>query len=251
MAKGFYYILSSLFFLITISVKAQMPQWMESNKQEVAKDFERMNNWYRTTPAYSVNVTHSTFEDYKTLSPFERMTGYFYKDHNNYHSFLLGIHTIQNAKCKVVVDTSNTIILVATPDKTFENAINMKEFEDGLSICKVFKKIESAKEKRLRLEFGTAGTINAYEIIIYPEGMVKEIVVFYNKAVKKDEDDPKSEKKKPRLTISFSNYKTNVKFNYSEEFSETEYIKIDDKKKLTLQNKYKIFKLSDQRLMIN
>jgi hypothetical protein len=249
LSKKFLYI--SIFYFASVSLSlAQVITWSNSTKEEVAKEFEKINAWYKNADTYSLIITHKTFEDYKTTTPFEKMTGYFKKNKNTYHSFLLGTHSIQNSNYKVVVDSAHALVMVSNPDKSFDSPVSMKDYSDGLMICKSFKKFEGDKERRIRLEFGEYHTVNSYEIMYYPEGNVKEITIYYNTAVKKDEDDINGIKKKPRLTVTLSDYKTNVSFN-KDEFSEHKIIGVTKDKKLFLQANYKTYKLSDQRLMMN
>ena len=123
------YFLLCMCCLFCTSQISHAQNWTNATKEEVAKEFEVINSWCRNTPAYSMIVTHTSYEDHTTTIPYETMSGYFKKENNNYHSYLLGIHTIQNAKYRVVVDTSNKIILIATAYNSFEEVPGIGDFE--------------------------------------------------------------------------------------------------------------------------
>ena len=248
--KSYKTFITFLTFSTFVTLVAHAQQWTDATKEEVAKEFESAVKWYSKTPAYSMNVTHSSYENYETDIPYERKSGYFKKDNTNYHSFLLGLHTIQNSSYKIVVDTSGKLMMVGYPDKAMEEIIGIKDYEEKLEMCAALKKMESANGKIYRLEFDSDSPIKAYEVAIYPQGMVKELVIYYNTEIKKDADNPDSEAVKPRMVISFSNYNANVKFKYNEEFSEANYIVVNKDKKLSLGSRYKGYELNDQRLMV-
>jgi len=247
MYKEFKY---SLFFYFFISLSfAQQPatqQYKYVGRADMAVVFKKINDWFINTPTYTLSVTHASFEDHKTPNPAEKSTGYFKKENSNYHSFLIGVHTIQNKKYKIVVDSSQKIILVSNPDKLIWNNYAVADFDSILQICSTIKVFSSGQDKLYRLDFNKESTIAYYEFLINTEGMLKEIVWYYNKEMKIDEDDENSKAVKPRVSISFSNYNTSEQLNYNNEFEESNYFTIKDNK-FIVSEKYKMYKLFDQR----
>ncbi|MGQ0829850.1 MAG: hypothetical protein ACT4ON_15795 [Bacteroidota bacterium] len=244
--KNSVYILS--FLLIGGISKAQQP--LNISKTDMAKVFEQMNNWFKNTPAYSLTVTHASYENHTTTVPVEKSVGYFKKDKESYHSFLLGIRTIQNIQYKIVVDTSDKILMVANPDQLIWNSYTLDDYTLILKNCIAIKMSTNGTDKRYSIHFSEGYPLSSYEFLISPDGLPKEIIWYYNEEVSKDEDNENSQKVKPRVCITFSGYRKKPVLNYKEEFDSSPYF-TKANGKLVVSSKYKNFKFSDQRLNIN
>lgn len=235
--------------LLAFIGKAQVQKPENVDKATMAKVFEKMNNWFKNTPAYSMKVTHASYENYTTTVPADRAVGYFKKDKNNYHSFLIGIHTIQNNDYKIVIDTAQKIMLVASPDQLVWNSYTTDNYIYLLQECSAIKVTTIGTDKKYRLEY-KEGPLACYEIVVDADGLLKEVVSFYAKAIKKDENDKNSPKVKPRIVITFSGYEKKPVFNYKKDFDESCYF-IKKGSKVIPVERYKKFKFSDQRLVTN
>lgn len=236
--------------LFAAIVEAQSEKRENIGRTDMAKVFEQMNNWFKNTPSYSLSVTHASYENYTTMVPVEKAVGYFKKDKNNYHSFLLGIHTIQNSTYKIVIDSSEKIIAIANPDQLVWNTYTLDDYALLLKNCSTIKVSTSGLDKRYRFEFAEGYGLSGYEFLINPDGLPKEVVSYYSQEIKKDESDKNSPKVKPRVSITFSGYKKNPVLSYKEEFDESVYF-IKKNNKPLLTEKYKDFKFNDQRLNFN
>lgn len=236
-------------FLFAISLHAQIPEWESVSKDNMAKVFEQMSNWYKNNATYSVVVTHASYQTHTTAVPYEKSVGFFKKEKNNYHSFLLGIHTIQNANCKIVLDTANKAMMVANVDNSIWAAYTLEDYKHTLKMCKEIKVMTIDKNKMYRLEYAEGYPLERYEFLVSGDGSLKEIVWYYSKKIPKDIDDENSEKVKPRLSITISTYKQTQNTSKSE-FDETKYF-VKKGNKLFPAEKYKNFTLSDQRLILN
>lgn len=236
---------------LAFETKAQQPNtWVIVSKDEMAKTFEKMSNSIKYVQTYSMVVTHASYENYKTNVPFERYVGYFKKDKNNYHSFLLGIHTIQNSKYRISVDSTAKIMMVANNDNnSIWDNYGLQDYKDILSICSTIKMINVGTDKLYRLEFKEPNPLTAHEFVMSAEGILKKITWYYAKEVQKDPEDKNSAKGKPRLEITFSEYKKNSSIPKNE-FDENIYFTRNDKR-LVLTDRYKQYELSDQRLIAN
>lgn len=232
-------------FMITAPVLSfgQSAEWKEVSKEQAGKVFEKVNNWFKNTPAYSLNITHASYESYTSLVPAEKSEGYFKKQENNYHSFLLGIHTVQNISYRVVIDTTGHMILVAHPDKSIWEAYTTGDYATSLESCLSVKASETEKETRYRLEFSEEHPLQAYELIIGKDGLLKEVISYYRN--RKNEDG--TAEITPRLSITFSGYNLKPLF-VKNEFDDKKYF-TDNNNMLALTKEYKDYKLSDQRLV--
>ena len=214
------------------------------SKEETGKVFEKTNTWFRETPVYSLDVVHASFENYTTSSPADKAVGYFKKDGKNYHSFLLGIHTIQNKDYKIVIDTAEKIIAVANPDQLNWLKYTQDDYKVFLKNCTAIRTSKTGRYAFYRVELPENNPVAAYEFLIDEKGLAREISWYYNKEVKKDENSPAA---KPRMRISFSGYNEEPSFSYSETFSEEPYFEKKNDK-LVVTEKYQHFKLLDQRI---
>ena len=240
-----YYISVFLLVMLSLQLRAQSEPVIVA-RLDMAKVFEKMNVWFRNTPSYTLTVTHASYENYTTEVPVEKMIGYFKKEKENYHSFLIGIHTVQNSKYKFVIDTSEKMILVANPDQLAWTTYTPDDYDVLLKNCSSIKVSSVGSDKLYRINLPANYPIAAYEFLVNADGLLKEIVWFYNQEIQKDENDEKS-KVKPRVCIRFSDYKITNTLSYKEEFSEELYF-VDQNKVLKTTSKYRDFKISDQRL---
>lgn len=243
--KNIFFLLS---FLVALSTFAQSSSAKPVNRAEMTEVFKKINNWLINTPVYSLTVTHTSYEDYQTIVPADKTVGYFIKNNYNYHSFLMGIHTIQNNNYKLVIDTSEQIIIVANPDKLIWRNYSVSEYDSILKICTSLKVTDKGNDKLYRIELSKNSSIGAYEFLITNDFQIKEIVWYYNSEITKDSEDENSPKSKPRLSIQFSNYKTSLQ-NVTSEFDEKKYFLKNSDGKLVVSSTYKNYKLLDQRYL--
>jgi len=238
----------TLLLLVTVcfSFVLHEVQWTSISKEDLAKAFEQVGDKYKNSASYSMNVTHASYESYTDVKPHQRSKGYFKKEGNNYHSMLLGIHTLQNERCKLIVDSAKKVILVSDPDKSMQKDPVAINYASLLSIYSALKYAASGKDKYYRIETKQNNPIAAYEYIIDGSGFMKDIV-FYYRAVKKEPGASGSETLSPRLHIEFSAFAENIKFNYQQEFDENRYI-MKKEKKYVLREPYQDYQLLDQRI---
>lgn len=238
------------FWLLAISLQGQSAAWEEISKDRLAKVFEQMSNWYKANTNYMVNVTHASYQTHSATVPYEKSTGFFKKENENYHSFLLGIHTIQNLSYKVVLDTVNKVMMVANIDKSIWNLYTFDDYKYSLKTCTLVQQMSINTDKKYRITYQEGYPLEQYEFLMANDGSLKEIVMYYRKKIPKDPDNPNSEKVKPRLSISFSAYKKVQPNPNGDEFDEKKYFS-DKGNKLVPTKKYQGFTLSDQRLSLN
>jgi hypothetical protein len=221
--------------------------WKAMSADEAVKIYSQLNALYSKTSSYGVTVKYASFKDYTTTTEYETSTGYFKKYSNDYHSFLMGIHTIQNTRYKVVVDTSRKIIAVANPDSTFEKGLTMADYSELLKNCTSIKSAGEGDEKHYRLEFKKTYYVNAYEYTLNSSGWIKELTLYFNKTY--TDEDGAEKNIKPRLQITYTDYVENIAEDKNE-FDESKYFSKNGYK-LVLTAKYKDYYLSDQRVVPN
>lgn len=235
-------------FLTAISLTTPTDNWKPLTVDEMGKEIKKIEEFYKTTPAYSISVSQASYKSYTAVTTEDKMTGYFIKDaKNNYHSYALGMHTIQNSKIKITVDSLNKSILINEPDKSFTKEVKTSDIGQMLKTCSAVKKITGTDGNRFRFEFGKSNTFSAYEIWTGKSAQIQKIIMYFNAEYPSDPNNEKSPKTKPRAEISFSNYKMNVKPVYSEHFDESKYIVIKNGK-YEVTEKWKGYTVYDLRV---
>lgn len=221
--------------------------WMNITSEEMLKFFEQQNKILRETVSYSVQVEHASYEDHATITPHENSVGYFKKDGSNYHSFLLGVHTIQNSKIKVVIDSSGKKIMVSDPDKSFEQNIFQEQNMQQITLWKSYKKRNENTGTAYRVEYKDGCALEAVEWLINQENILGKFTMYYSVFDWKENWKAKPVKYRPRLEIKFLNFKKGVKFKYTEEFDEKKYVSFDGKKYLP-SKEFSEYRLFDARV---
>jgi hypothetical protein len=247
MQKKYLLIVSMLVGISCLKIFGQTLVWKNISADEAVKVYTDLNKLYSNTSSYSVHVTYASYENYTTGTIYEASTGYFNKYGNNYHSFLLGIHTIQNTNYKIVVDSSRRTIAVVNPDKAFENGFTMIDYKEILKNCSSIKMANDGNDNHYRIEFKNTNNINAYEYTISSAGWIKELTLFYNKNY--TDEDGKEKNIKPRLQMTFTDYKENITEGKNE-LDESKYFTKQGYKIILIGN-YKDYHLSDQRVIPN
>lgn len=214
--------------------------------EEMGNVFQKNNDIFLNTQNYRLTVTHASYETYTSELPVEKQTGTFRKDGKNYHSELLGIRTIQNENYKIVIDTATKVILVANPDQLTWTAYTKEDYNFLLKRCTSIRMSKTGRYTFYRMELPENSPIGAYEFLVDENGMTREVNWYYNKEVKKDENDENS-KVKPKMSISFSGFKDKIDYNYQDTFSEQPYFTKKDNKLIPTE-KYRMYKLMDQRI---
>ena len=218
--------------------------WEVIDRKTMAQKLDEMNKQFKSMQAYSLVLTHASFEDYTTNVPHEKSSGYFRKEKNNYHSYLLGIHTIQNSVCKMVVDSMHKTIVVADPDHAFENSLTQGDYAALLNICTSIKKTGIGKDIYYRLEFTKENPLNAYEFAFDSKGFLSKIILSYNRELKRKNNTLT----KPRMEITFTDWKKNSNYT-KQEFDESKYVFKEGNQYFLKQPYADKYKLLDQRVV--
>lgn len=228
---------------------AQPNDWQETDKNTFLNVFEQMNSWYKLHPEYSMKVKHASFDDYSTTIPSDISTGYFIKSKHNYHSFLLGIHTIQNDRFKIVIDSSGKDLFISYPNTSVWTEYDSATWSMNLDECNFLKFKESQIGKTFRMEFSEEDELSAYEFTLAKDGRLLQSICFYQE-IQTENEDGQTIHRKPKLTITYSEFKFSVSAETKFEFDENKYItKSGDNFIPSL--KYKEYHLIDQRVRTN
>lgn len=222
--------------------------WETVTASDMSKEIKSMEEFYKNTSAYSIKIVHRTYRNYSATKIEDESTGFFIKDaKNNYHSYSMGIRTIQNSKMKLTIDSLNKSILLNEPDSYLSKEVKISELKDLLKLCSAIKMNKEEGAKKYRFEFNKGGSYSAYEIWANSSSQIKKLILFFNTEVLTDPSDEKSAKTKPRAEISFSDYTTGITPDYKKYFDETPYIQLKNEKYSGV-GKYKGFEVLDLRV---
>jgi hypothetical protein len=223
--------------------------WQTVSKQEAVAIIEHARNWFQTTPSYSFTVSHASYAGYTSSTPHEKQGGYFRKYATGFHSYALGINTIQNKNYLITIDTTKHIILVNNPLKKFEpiNPEDLKDIQKRLDKCTAIKMLTTTQSKTLRLEFSKNSPVFTYEFCLNKDNLPKSITICYAREVKSTTNGAMV---KSKLVIEFDNYHTGISPS-KDELSSSKYFYEKNKNVLALNDTYEKYSLLDQRVPTN
>jgi hypothetical protein len=218
------FILGALIFSTCWIMANPTGDWEPVSNDELVKVFNDCETQFNSSGSFQVNVSHESFKDHKTIQREDISKGYYLKDKNHYHSFLVGVHTIQNDKLKLSVDTSERIILVMLPEKT-EGFMNENKSLMIAQNIQSSSKMRKGGETLYKVVFKPNAGLEFYELAVDEKKVVKKLTLYYSTAIPQNPDDVNSPKSKPRVEITFSGFIINPTVNYAESFSENKYLK--------------------------
>lgn len=236
------FVFSILCFSFKQGVKTNA--WEIASKAEVLIASEKSSDWFSKNKNYKVDITYSSFTDHSSTSAHDTYNGFYKKDNSNFHSSAMGVNTIQNEKMKLTIDTVNHMIILNNKTEMNQAPADSKKFSELLDKVKSITKQKGDNEEiTYRLEFKPNALYHSYEFKVNGKGLLVFMKYYFSKELKEEDNAMKG---KPRLEVSFSNYQTNVGFNYEKEFSEKLYLK-EERKKIVLNDKYQKFEFKDYR----
>jgi hypothetical protein len=232
---------------ISFTMRSKEMSWDASTKEELKGAYEKAIAWFSNNPTCKVNIKYSSYSDHTSTKPYEESQGFYKRSNGNLHISALGITTIQNEKMYLLADTVNQLIILKNKAEFNASPVDSKSLSDLLDHVKSLKKQNAPEGEILyRLEFNPNDIYSAFEFKINTKGQFTDIIYYYSKEVKQEEDNKNSLIGKPRMEIAFSGYESNVNFNYDKEFSEKRFIK-EVKGKITVNENYKKYELKDYR----
>lgn len=219
--------------------------WSVLSQEEFGKVFKQQEVFYKEKTSYDLNIWHASYENFSSTIPYERMEGFFKRDGKNYHSFLMGIHTIQNSRIKIVVDSSDKKIMIANPDDAFQ-PIATKDLANNLKGYNSIKVRSIENGKIYRIEYKeNIGSLSALEYVTAANGTITKMVMYYNELSYDPGFRKKEEKYKPRMEVEFRDYKPGAK-NNKEDFDEGKFIALQGAKYKGI-GKYESYRIFDTR----
>ncbi len=181
-------------------------QWSVIDKSVLVSDLVALNKYMLHMTTCQLNVTESSFEDYSSSIYHDRSEGYFKRDKYEYSSYILGVYTIQDNTCRIVIDSAKKTIMVADPTKSIDPSFSAMDTKSLFKMCTHAEIAKSEKYTYYRLEFSEGYAFTSYEMTIKDSLPVK-VVLYYSKKIKRTGSN---ESTRPRVEIDLDNWTTSV-----------------------------------------
>jgi hypothetical protein len=219
--------------------------WTIITAKEYDVEMKKVEKFYTEKKKYAVNVTHATYKGHDSEIPYQQSTGYFHYENGKYHSWLLGVHTMQDEKYKVVVDSINKILIVSDPDSKTTNELMQLNYTNSERYLVSCKQSKTEKGEKFKLDFNEVPSYSSYLLSIEDDGEIKGLTVYYRAEYASDPQNSASPKVKPKLSISYSGFTDTPAFR-SNEFSTAQYFTIENNI-LKPASSYSAYRIVDAR----
>ncbi|MBL7936962.1 MAG: hypothetical protein JNM51_14240 [Bacteroidia bacterium] len=210
-------------------------------------DFKKVNLTYSATPAFSLDIQYSVFDNHIGGNMIEQKNGQYFKSRGLSYTKILNIETIVNAKTTVVVNNDESVLLI-TDSKKIELSPLQTNMDTLLKMCSsITTKDIGTTERFYSLNFGTNSSSEFSRIDVYinlSNFTIKKIIMFYNDGMSLNQSDFYAEEKKPRLEITYKTFKIVTNINESL-FSESTYMVLKDNQYKGI-GKYSNYKIINQ-----
>lgn len=200
---------------------------------------------YSTLNRFSVDAEYKAYKTYNSAEAVDHSIAEYRRDGNKLRTKNLGMEYIQNEKYAIIIDDNNKMVLLAK-----SQAIPAEIFGIENSLSR-FEKVVKTGETATTLSYVITFKKNVSEfyktiLVVYKETkLIKRIILFYatDYAVN---TQGKPNLKKPKVSISYKNYKTGSDFKFKkDEFNISKYFK-SMKGKKKLKEKYKTYEFFDK-----
>jgi hypothetical protein len=214
--------------------EAAKGQWTEAKKEDMSKILEALNNHFLKMHYYSMNITDASYADYTTLVYHEKSAGYFIRQADHFHSFILGVHTLQDKYCRLIVDSSQKKMMISDPMDYFDQSLNFSDYNELFKLCSKIQVAHSPNQIAYRMEFAKGSPYSAYQITL-KDSLPQKIVMYYSNPVQGSGEKMKAV---PRMEITFDNWKTNSAV-HQDNWQISKYVDFNKKEnKYTLKTPY-------------
>lgn len=228
---------------LCVSLYAQKIEWKTIDTNMLIKDFQSVLHNYENMKTYSMQLTYISYKDSVTQEVSDRSVGFYKKDKQHYHSYIMENRTIQNDQYKFVVDEYNKMIIVSKPDSIASSGLGIGTANLNTSAIAFVKKTIINGENRYRIEYENGLDITAIEYIISKEGLIKEISMFYNRSIIGEKGNV--EVINPRVVMTF----TSVSKKFTPDKQEFDHLKYFTEKdnKLYPASEFSNYEIYDYR----
>jgi hypothetical protein len=178
--------------------------WLTIEKNVMAADLLAMSQYFQRMHTYQLEMTDASFENYTTDVYHQKATGYYKRNGYEFHSFMMGVHTIQDNVCRLTIDSAKKLMIVADPTKSMDNKLALSDYEFLLKIATKLQKAKVGDYLYYHMEFEKDYQFTAYDITLKDSLPVKA-VMYYSKKVKQGD-----KLQQPRVEMNYDKWLLNV-----------------------------------------
>ena len=214
--------------------------------QNASEDFKKMNKYYLSHEHISMDIEYLFYENHQSKKAIDVQWAKYKKSGSKFYYAMDGITTIQNDKHKLVLNSSNKIILVTKKQKEIDSKVFTGATMDSvLTLCKRidYTKMEGGK-KHYVLTYKSSNYFPYKKLVIVlnSNNSLSKMIYYYNRAINYTPDENDVEEA-PRMEIVYKNTSTKVIATY--QYSLSKYVKIQGKK-ISAVSKYLNYRLINQ-----
>ncbi|HXP49518.1 MAG TPA: hypothetical protein VN922_06185, partial [Bacteroidia bacterium] len=158
--------------------------WSVIDKDVMSADLVAINQHYQRMHIYETVITNASYENYTTSEAHQKSSGYFKREYSQFHSYMLGVHTIQSKTCRLVIDSAKKIMIVADPTNSLDNNFTLSDFEALLKVCTKLQKAKMGNYIYYHMEFQKDYRYTAYDMTL-KDSVPEKIVMYYSRKVTK------------------------------------------------------------------
>ncbi|MGP8217334.1 MAG: hypothetical protein ACLQQ4_17330 [Bacteroidia bacterium] len=216
--------------------------WSPIDKTIMSADLAAMNQHFQRMRVYQVIMTDASFENYTTSTYHQKATGYYKRDEDKFHAFMMGVRSIQDGECRITIDSAKKIIIVADPTKSMDNNYTLSDFQALLAICTKLLKAKVGNRTYYHLEFQKDYELSSYDLTL-KDSLPEKAVMYYSKKIKQG-----GKEEQPRVEINYDKWIMDVS-DKATAFSTEKYVEMRGGNYFLTPFYSKAFKLLDQRVL--
>jgi len=105
-------------------VEAAVPKKIKSD--EAAQIIKKLSDWYKDEEAYSMDIEIRTYKEFSSDLVHDSKKGYVKKKGRNFHSYMMGTHSIQNSKYKITLDSARNFMSIKDAEQNMWENISLE-----------------------------------------------------------------------------------------------------------------------------
>lgn len=211
---------------------------------EAAQIVKKLGDWYKDTDKYSMDIEIKSYKDYSSEVVHESQTGFARKSGKNFHSLMMGTHTIQNEKYRITIDSARNFMSIKDAEMNMWENINPVILQNYLNESSTITLTEMENSSMMKIVPPVNSSLKQYELTYDKNFRIINIKMEMQKE-ETSEDGRSSYTISPKITFQFKNYTNGSKINPKEFLTET-YVKLGPE--IVANKEYSKFEFFDLRV---
>ncbi|MEP7265287.1 MAG: hypothetical protein ABI772_12350 [Bacteroidota bacterium] len=237
---------SLLFCFLTcfVTVSATASTARKITSAEAAQIIKKLGDWYKDTEKYSMEIEIKSYKDYSTDVVHETQTGFARKSGKNFHSLMMGTHTIQNEKYRFTIDSLRNFMSIKDAELNMWENINPVILENYLNESSTIMLTELEGSSMMKIIPPVNSALKQYELTYDKSFRIINIKMEMQKEEMAD-DGRTTFTISPKITFQFRNYTNGSKIN-PKEFLTENYVRMGPE--VVANKEYSKFEFFDLRV---